>query len=238
MPSLVPLSSNLDLVARVYDAILDAICSGEIGPDERLTQEALASRLGVSRQPVLQAIKLLEKDRLIDSLPNKKGFSASALTATSVSQLYLVRAVLDALAAKSAASVPRPDLLDAGITLLKQGRTAAQDGDLKALVLADLDFHQFVYAATGNPILIQTGQLHWRQTRRVMSTYLRNPAAFRSVWNEHQAILDAIVKGQARLAERLSRQHALGSVEFLFKNHFDSTVGATDETRRRTASAI
>lgn len=238
MPSLVPLSSNIDLVQRVYDAMLDAICSGEIGPDERLTQEAVAARLGVSRQPVLQAIRLLEKDGLIDSQANKKGFSVSALNATSVSQLYLVRAVLDALAAKSAAAVPRPDLRDDGISLLKRGRVAAQEGDLKALVLADLAFHQFIYAATGNPILVQTAQLHWHQTRRVMSTYLRNPTAFRSVWNEHQAILEAIVKGDARLSERLSRQHALDSVEFLFKNHFELTSGAPNETQRRATRAI
>jgi DNA-binding GntR family transcriptional regulator len=238
MASLIPLSSNIDLVQRVYDAILDAICSGEIGQDERLTQEALASRLGVSRQPVLQAVRLLEKDGLIRGLPNKKGIEIVALNATSVSQLYMVRSVLDALAAKSAAAVPRPDIRDAGFALLKTGRIAAQDGDIKALVFADLAFHQFIYTACGNPILYQTAQLHWQQTRRVMSSYLRSANAFRGVWNEHQAILDAIVKGESRLAERLSRQHALDSVDFLFKNHLDLVEEKPYETQRRTARPI
>ncbi len=238
MASLIPLSSNLDLVQRVYDAMLDAICSGEIGPSERLTQEVVAQMLGVSRQPVLQAIRLLEKDGLIQSLPNKKGFGVVALTATSVSQLYMVRAALDSLAAKGAGAVPRPDLRDAGFALLKSGRIAAQNSDLKALVLADLAFHQFIYAACANPILIQTAQLHWHQTRRVMSHYLRDPSSFRGVWNEHHAILDAIVKGEARLAERLSRQHALDSIDFLFKNRLEQSLGTPHEIKRRATRAV
>ena len=49
-----------------------------------------------------------------------------------------------------------------------------------------------------------------------MSTYLRMPATFRGVWSEHQAILDALVAGNARLAEKLSREHALSSIDFIF----------------------
>jgi len=76
------------------------------------------------------------------------------------------------------------------------------------MVRADLDFHEFVYRASHNPMLAQTVAVHWHQTRRLMSVYLRQTMSFRSVWAEHQAILIAIVRGDAKTAERLSREHA------------------------------
>jgi DNA-binding GntR family transcriptional regulator len=221
MAFLIPLLNNPDLVSRVYDAVLEAICTGEIAGTDRITQEAIAAMLGVSRQPVLQALRMLEKDGLLRSTPNKKGMELVPLDAQFVSHLYSVRSTLDALAAKSTASIPRPDLRDEGYQLLKQGRIASQEGQLNQLVLADLAFHQFIYKASGNPFLEQSSTLHWHHTRRVMSTYLRMPASFRNVWNEHQAILDAIIKGESREAEKLSRQHALNSIDFLFAHSAD-----------------
>ena len=211
------LNAPSDLVQRSYDAILDAICNGEILAGEKVTQEWLAQSLGVSRQPILQALRLLEKDGLVQSTPNKKGVEIVALDAPFVSHLYTVRSCLDALAAKSAAALPRPDLREAGIALLRAGKTAIQTGDLPAIVRADIAFHRFIYEASGNRVLVQTGSTHWQQTRRVMSRYLKTPGSYRGVWIEHQAILDAIVKGDARAAAKLAKDHALNAVDFLFR---------------------
>ena len=215
--SLATLSAQADLVQRSYDAILDAICNGEILAGEKVTQEWLAQSLGVSRQPILQAIRLLERDGLLRNTPNKKGVEVVPLDATFVSHLYTIRSSLDTLAATSAAALPRPDLREAGIALLRTGKTAIQHGDLQAIVLADLAFHRFIYEASGNRLLVQTGSLHWHQTRRVMSGYLKVSSAYRTVWVEHQAILDAIIKGDARLASKLSKHHALNAIDFLFR---------------------
>ncbi len=236
MAHLIPLLNNPDLVSRVYDAVLEAICSGEIAAGDRVTQEAIAAMLAVSRQPVLQALRMLEKDGLIRSTPNKKGMELVPLDAQFVSHLYSVRSTLDALASKTTASIPRPDLRDAGYQLLKRGRIAAQDGNLNQLVLADLAFHQFIYQASGNSFLQQSSTLHWHHTRRVMSHYLRMPTSFRSVWNEHQAILDAIIKGESREAEKLSRQHALNSIDFLFANRADLELNSKESVAKETGS--
>jgi DNA-binding GntR family transcriptional regulator len=214
--ALTPLTTPLDLAQRVYDALLQAICNGEIKSGEKITQEAVAQMLGVSRQPVLQALRQLESEGLLQDSPNKKGMQLVPLDAHFVSQLYTVRATLDALASRCAGAIPRPDLREHGYMLLKTGRTAAQHGDLAGLVDTDLLFHQFIYQAANNAVLDQTARLHWHHTRRVMSTYLQMPTSFKTIWNEHQAILEAVIKGQARLAEKLSKQHALNSVEFIF----------------------
>jgi DNA-binding GntR family transcriptional regulator len=214
-----PLEGSADLVHRVSEALIRAICKGELPPGGKITQESVAEQLAVSRQPVLQAFRLLERDGLLIDTPNKKGMLVAPLDAAFVSNLYSIRAALDGLAARSAASFARIDLRGQGIELMRAGRIAAQNDDLDALVECDIRFHQFIYAASGNALLETTMQTHWHHTRRVMSTYLRLPANFRQVWSEHQAILDALVAGQAREAEKLAREHALSSVDVIF-NHW------------------
>lgn len=215
---LAPLNANPDLVDQVYESLLESLCDGSWAPGEKLTQEAIAARLGVSRQPVLQALRMLAGQGLVVDSPNKKGVAAAGLDADFIEQLYEVRGALDALAARSAASGARPELREQGGALIRTGRAAAADGNLNALVKADLAFHRFIYGAGGNALLAQTAMLHWHHTRRVMAAYLRIPASFRKVWTEHQQILDAIVEGDARQAEKLSRLHALASVDFILSH--------------------
>ncbi|HMN80692.1 MAG TPA: GntR family transcriptional regulator [Burkholderiaceae bacterium] len=196
-----------DLAEQVYEALLEGICSGRLAPGERFTQEALAARLGVSRQPVLQALLLLRRQGLFVDTENRRGVRVAPLDAAFVGSLYAVRAALDGLAGRCAASRPRPELLAAGSDIVRRGRRAAEQGERQALVALDLEFHQFLYEASGNPLLLDTAQLHWHHTRRVMAAYLSRPSSVRNVWNEHDAILQAIVAGDAAAAERLSREH-------------------------------
>lgn len=205
-----------DLVERVYDALLEGICSGELQPGERFTQEQLADRLGVSRQPVLQALLLLRQQGLFVDTENRRGVRVSPLEPSFVAGLYTVRSALDALAARSAAQRPRPELKSVGNDIIRRGRQASAAGDLAALVLLDLEFHRFLYEAAENSVLVDTAQLHWHHTRRVMAMYLRQPVSTRGIWVEHQAILNAVVKGDAKLAEKLSRGHAEQSLRLLF----------------------
>jgi DNA-binding GntR family transcriptional regulator len=65
MPQLIELESTPDRVEQVWRALLDAICDGSLAPGTRLTQEEIAEQLAVSRQPVLQALRLLKKDGFV-----------------------------------------------------------------------------------------------------------------------------------------------------------------------------
>src|SRR6188768_3142201 len=72
MPAhLVQLEAAPDLVDRVYRSLLDAICAGSLAPGQRITQEDIAQQLAVSRQPVLQALRLLKKDGLVQDAPGR-----------------------------------------------------------------------------------------------------------------------------------------------------------------------
>jgi len=98
---LLQLSTTPDLADQVYRALLDAISEGSLAPGQRITQEELAEQLAVSRQPVMQALRLLKKDGLIEDAPGR-GVQVTPLDSAWVGHLYEVRGALDALAARLA----------------------------------------------------------------------------------------------------------------------------------------
>ena len=199
---LVKLDSTPDLVDQVYRVLLDAISEGTLAPGERITQEDIAERLAVSRQPVLQALRLLKKDGFVLDAPGR-GVLVAPLDALSVEHVYQVRVALDALAARLAAA--RRARLDRA--LIDNGRKASRGKSVKAMIDADIAFHNAIYAASGNPWIEQSAHHHWRHLRRVMGAVLQQSKRRATVWDEHEAIAAAIAAGDAARAARLIEQH-------------------------------
>ncbi len=208
------LAAPLDLAQRVYDALSDAIASGALAPGERVTQEGLAERFGVSRQPVLQALLLLKRQGLIVDA-GRKGVMVAPLDPVHVRRLYEVRAALDGAACRLAAARMDDDLRARGQKLLDAGRRAMESGDAAALLAADIDFHLFLYEASGNPLFVETAAPHWRHLRRVMGAVLRSPEAYEWVWREHAAILAALIDRDGERAATLATAHANGGAQRL-----------------------
>src|ERR1700754_2071694 len=163
-----PFLPEPDLSERVHDAVLDAICSGELKSGARITQEELANQFGVSRQPVLQAMMLLRREGfLIES--GRKGVCVAPLDVQQARNLYVVRAALDGAAARPPPGrLPPPLLSPRGRLLRDVGRRAAMSGHVPSVIEADIDFHLFVYEASSNPLIGETAQPHWQHLRRVM----------------------------------------------------------------------
>lgn len=196
------IDSPPDLSEQVYRQIREAICSGNMAAGARLTQEELAASLNVSRQPVLQALRLLKKDGFVVDA-GRRGLRVAPLEAQAVQQLYDVRSVLDGLAARLAAQ--RGVRIDAAV--IAAGREAAASKNVAAMIEADMKFHELIYAASANPLIAETAHRHWQHVRRAMGAVLRGDETGRSVWREHAEICDAINRGDATLAERLAREH-------------------------------
>jgi DNA-binding GntR family transcriptional regulator len=181
-----------DLTEQVYQRLLDAIVSGELPPGARLTQEELAASFHVSRQPVLQALRLLKKDGVVVEA-GRRGAIVAPLDPALIAQIYEVRSVLDGLAARQAARAGRK--LDPA--LIERGRKAVAAGRLSAMIEADIAFHDAVYAASSNPLIGESAGRHWHHIRRVMGASLQVAGIREPVWDEHQAILEAINRGDA-----------------------------------------
>ncbi|MEY2800968.1 MAG: hypothetical protein RL513_552 [Pseudomonadota bacterium] len=192
-----------DYVEAVYRSLIDAISAGTLAPGERITQEDLAEQLNVSRSPVLQALRLLKKEGLLQEAPGR-GLVVARLDPARIGHLYQVRGALEALAARLAAqrkSKIAPSLIEAG-------RQAAAGSDINAMIEADMAFHRAIYEASGNPCILESQTLHWVHLRRVMGAVLQRSAGRSDIWDEHAAILKAINDGDAELAASLSQQHA------------------------------
>ena len=191
-----------DLTEQVHRRLLDAICEGELAPGARLTQEELAASLNVSRQPVLQALRLLKKDGFVIDA-GRRGLMAAPLNAGLIAQVYEVRSVLDGLAARQAALARA--VIDAAV--IAAGRRAASGSRVGPMIDADMRFHDLIYAASGNPLIAESAHHHWHHIRRAMGAVLQTAGARDSVWDEHEGILQAINRGDAVKAEKLARRH-------------------------------
>ena len=199
---LIKIESTPDLVERVYASLLDAISDGSLPPGARIMQEDIAEQLSVSRQPVLQALRLLRKDGFVLDAPGR-GVVVAPLDVATLVQIYQVRSTLDALAGRLAAQTRC--VLDQ--QLITEGRLAARGTDIKAMMTADAAFHTAIYAASGNPLIAQTAKTHWHHIRRAMGAVLQVSTMRESIWDEHEAIAKAIAHGNAAQAETLIRQH-------------------------------
>ena len=205
------LTLERSLTDRTYDALLDAISSGELPAGGRINQDELAQKLNVSRQPIVQALALLKVQGFVrDS--GRRGVIVTPLDGDFISHLYELRSALDGAACRGAALRGSAEAKLWGPSLIAEGRAAFASGSVKRMVEADMRFHRLLYDLCGNPMIAETAALHWHHIRRLIGGYLQR-YPMRNVWDEHQAILDAVMSGDADRAEAAARHHANNAAE-------------------------
>jgi DNA-binding GntR family transcriptional regulator len=121
--------------------------------------------------------------------------------------MYDIRAVLEGLAFRKAAERNAERAKKQGPALIQSGRKAAAGGSVAAMIAADLKLHEFVYALSENPLIAPTMQAQWTYMQRVMGEVLMRDELPRDIWDQHQAMLDAVMAGDGARAEALARQH-------------------------------
>lgn len=210
----------------VYERVVEGICNGTLAPGERLTQEGLAKLLDVSRLPVGQALKRLEAEGFVRPA-GRRGLEVAPLEERFVRELYELRAGIDQVSAGLAARRAAPDLQERGEALLARGNRAAETHDIPELIAADMAFHQLIYEAAGNAMILDTMASHWNHTRRVMQTILRDDRNQQQVWRDHAAILEAVCSGDAALAERVARRHVERAADW-----FENEMARADKGAR------
>lgn len=203
MKSLTP---KKNLIDQAYETILDAVLDGSFRPGERLTQEDIAARLNVSRQPVMQALALLKKQGfLADS--GRRGLKVSAIDPAYFDTIYQYRAAIEPLAVRLATQRLKRDDIRRGQALIEEGKQKAAAGDAKGSLQADMDWHNFLYEVSGNSIVQDTMLMHWRHMRRGMAQALSPPARPVASWEEHARIFEAMIAGDAERAADLMLDH-------------------------------
>jgi DNA-binding GntR family transcriptional regulator len=208
------LNNQPNLVEQVRDAILEEIASGAFAPGSRIIQEQIAQALGVSRQPVQQALVLLRNQGVLRDAPGR-GLLVAPLDPDHVLHMYDIRAAIEGLAARRAAELGAERAAKAGQALLDAGRKAVAAGSVARMIAADMKFHDFIYGLSGNPLIAPALETHLTSTQRVMGEVLISDEKPDDIWDQHEAILKAVAKGDGDRAEALVRTHLMQAAGFM-----------------------
>lgn len=225
-----------DLSGRVAERLREAILRGDLGPGRRIRQEELADRLGVSRAPVRQALVILEREGLVRTDPGR-GAVVAPLTVDLIRDLYQLRTGVERHVAECLA---RRTGLDWGPVeaLVAEGREGASGPDVSAQLNLDLRFHTALYDALGNRILSDVMRSQWINMRRVMAATVTIAGYGRQIWDEHTAILDAIVAHDPDRAGALAADHTIAASRRLVERlvHEEKPVDAGEAVRHVAAA--
>lgn len=203
-----------NLVEQVHEALLGEIASGQLGPGDRIIQEQIAQALGVSRQPVQQALALLRNQGVLHDAPGR-GLIVAPLDPGHVQHMYDIRAVIEGLAGRRAAEGQAEKAARQGPALIEAGRKAVAAGSVAKMIAADMRFHEFIYALSGNPLVAPALATHLTYTQRVMGEVLIRDEHPRDIWDQHDQILQAITRGDGEQAEALVRAHITQAAGFM-----------------------
>ena len=205
-----PLQRPVPLRQSVYDALIDLIVGGELPPGQHMIETDLARQLGVSRQPIREALHRMEAEGWVDLRPSQGAF-VHVPTDSEVDELLDVRALLEAetarLAAASAGSNPqtRPAQLARLREVCREGQAAAEAGEFGAAVAANNAFHTEIAAMGGNAVLAELADI---VGRRVQWYYrMVAPARGHGSWTEHAEMIAAIEARDPEQAQALARRH-------------------------------
>ena len=150
----VNMNEYLPLRDVVFHTLRQAILRGELKPGERLMEIALANRLGVSRTPVREAIRMLELEGLVIMIP-RKGAQVAQITEQDLNDVLEVRLGLEELAVRIACERITDEEVQNLEIAVKEFEKIMNAQDLSALAEADVKVHEIIYQATHNQRLVQ-----------------------------------------------------------------------------------
>ncbi|MEU9558809.1 GntR family transcriptional regulator [Streptomyces fumanus] len=189
---------------RVYEALLELITTRALGPGRHLVESGLAGHLGVSRQPVREALQRLDSEGWVDLRPAQGAFVHEP-TEAEADQLLTVRTLLEAEAARLAAAGAG----DAGVAALEElcaeGERAVTADDVDAAVAPNARFHAKVMEPAGNAVLAGLAAQVDRRVRWYCTPVARRRG--RQSWVEHRELIAAIADRDEQRATRLMREH-------------------------------
>jgi DNA-binding GntR family transcriptional regulator len=195
----------------VYDALIELIINGSLEPGRHLAEAELAEHLGVSRQPVREALQRLQTDGWVDLRPAQGAFVHSP-TEEEAAQLLSVRAVLETHSARGAALHATEQDVARLWELQEAGIAALAADDARGIVEANAALHGFITELSRNKVL---AELILQVDRRVRWYYMpiARPRG-KDAWNEHATLINAIAEGDADRSEKLMRRHTQHTTDF------------------------
>jgi len=199
-------------VENAYERLKAEILKGELPPGFQAPEPDIASRLGMSRTPVREALIRLEADGLVDLVP-RRGAKVLPIGREDICEIYHILSALEGLAARSsAAREDRTEKLGDIVELLDRADAALDAGDIETWAVLDDRFHRWLAARSGNSRLEADIVGFLDQVYRANSVLLRLNKAPASNAADHRRLHQAIVAGAEDVAAEIARLHRLNGL--------------------------
>ena len=201
---------------RVFKEIEQAILNGTFAPGDSLVETRLSAELGVSRTPVREALRQLELEGLVYSVPNK-GFVVIGISEKDINDIYTIRMAIEGLAARWAAEHITDDEIDRLREVVELQEFYAGRDDVLQVWHLDSRFHEQIYQYSRSaPLKYMLSNFHnYIQHAREISFKSQGRADI--AVGEHRAIFEAIANHQADCAEKLTAEHIKNAKKNLFR---------------------
>ena len=198
--------SSSSLRGRVFSHLENGILNGKYKTGESLIETKLSEELGVSRTPIREAIRQLELEGLVETIPNK-GAIVTGFSAKDIDDIYTIRLAIEGLAARWAAeNITEPELKNLKHSIeLEEFYT--EKNDLEQILKLDTKFHETIFRASkSKPLMNMLSNFHhYIQRARTYSLGMTGRAE--EALSEHRAIYQAILQRDAKKAEELTIEH-------------------------------
>lgn len=200
----------------VFQTLREAILRGTLHPGDRLMEVALAERLGVSRTPVREALRMLEQEGLVVNTP-KRGASVSGMSVKDMEDVMEIRETLEELAVRLACERIDKEGIKELAVRKQEFEDSLKKGELSEIAACDERFHDVIFSAAKNPRLVGMLENLRSQIYRYRLEYLKDSANYPALLEEHDAIFDGISMGQKQNVAEVMRSHITNQVEMVKK---------------------
>ncbi|WP_434588347.1 GntR family transcriptional regulator [Streptomyces sp. A5-4] len=202
-----PVAAGTLLADRAYEELRSAVLANRLRPGDALSVPALATRMGISRSPVREAVQRLIHDGLASHVPHR-GAVVSTVDVEDVRQLYVVREVMEGLAARLATErldattvAELRDLLD------RHEQVVTSDSREESHIEMDMAYHRLIREVAGNTHLTAALDTIQGKAHLALHSLWRSPEAPRLAVQEHRRIFEAMTAGDPDAAELAAREH-------------------------------
>lgn len=196
----------------VFNTLRAAILKGELKPGERLMEMHLANKLGVSRTPIREAIRMLEQEGLAVTLP-RKGAQVAKMTEKDLQDVMEIRDALDELAVVCACKRMNQEQFVELKSAMKSFESAVKAGDVRTIVEADEAFHDVIYKMTHNPKLENIVNNIREQMYRYRYEYVKDHSIYDKLIAEHNAIIEGLQKQDVAYLKEIMHIHLENQVD-------------------------
>jgi DNA-binding GntR family transcriptional regulator len=211
---------------QVHEILENMIIYREIAPGEKLNEQDLSDHFGVSRGPIREAIRALQKDGWLDVQPNYGAFVKKP-GRKEAEQLFEVRRILETEAAMMAAKRITENQLEQLKAIIDEGIEAQANKDVDGSLALNTQFHRLVCEASGNEILARLME----HVEKQVVWFLSAIVSFRGEgsWVEHESIFEALSCGNDRLAGDLMSKHTQGTYLAYLSTNDDQVAKVADK---------